>query len=133
MSSAAAKKTTTEILSLSALRSEIRLPVPAGLDPAPHFRRACCSSRRRVAALSADTSLASEQGITTVRSYLSLPVAKLGLIVFIWAFRASLLRRHPLPLLDLNKGIELPWARRHELTWSWPPHPADALLRVAHM
>jgi succinate dehydrogenase / fumarate reductase cytochrome b subunit len=46
-----------------------------------------------------------------VRSYLAMPIAKLGLLLFIWAYAHHFCAGIRFLLLDLNKGIELPQAR----------------------
>ncbi|HYR33734.1 MAG TPA: succinate dehydrogenase, cytochrome b556 subunit [Burkholderiales bacterium] len=112
MSSAAAKKPRPKYLSLSALLFEIRLPVPGWVSILHRISGALLFFPFAAWLLYLlDTSLASEQGYNHVRSYLSLPVAKLGLIVFIWAFAHHFCAGIRYLLLDLNKGIELPRAR----------------------
>jgi len=60
-----------------------------------------------------DTSLASERGFQHVKvDYLGSPLAKLGLIVFVWAYLHHFFAGIRFLLLDLNKGIELVPARR---------------------
>ena len=60
-----------------------------------------------------DTSLASEQGFARVKDhYLQLPVVKLALIVFVWAYAHHFCAGIRFLLLDLNMGIELAPARR---------------------
>jgi len=113
MSTAAAKRARPKYLHLSAILFEIRLPVPGFV-----------SILHRVSGLLLflpfaawllyllDTSLASEQGFARVHDYLRLPVVKLGLIVFIWAYAHHFCAGIRFLLLDLNKGIELAPARR---------------------
>ena len=113
MSSAAAKKARPKYLSLTALLFEIRLPLPGWV-----------SILHRVSGLLLffpltawllyllDASLASEQGFQHVRdTYLQLPVAKLGLLVFVWAFSHHFCAGIRFLLLDIDKGIELKAAR----------------------
>lgn len=112
MSSAAAKKPRPKYLSLPALLFEIRLPITAW-----------CSGMHRISGALLvlpftawllyllDTSLASEQGYNHVRSYLSLPIAKLGLLVFIWAYAHHFCAGIRALFLDLNKGIDIHHAR----------------------
>jgi succinate dehydrogenase / fumarate reductase, cytochrome b subunit len=57
-------------------------------------------------------SLASEAGFGHIKNYLSMPLAKLGLLVFIWAYCHHFCAGIRYLLLDLNKGIELQIARR---------------------
>ena len=112
MSTAAAKRARPKYLHLSAILFEIRLPVPGFV-----------SILHRVSGLLLflpfaawllyllDTSLASEQGFARVHDYLRLPVVKLGLIVFIWAYAHHFCAGVRFLLLDLNKGIEAKPAR----------------------
>ena len=58
-----------------------------------------------------DASLASEQGFARVKSYMGLPLVKLGLIVFVWAFCHHLCAGIRFLFLDIDKGIELKSAR----------------------
>src|SRR5215831_9735618 len=87
-SSAAAKKARPKYLSLPALLFEIRLPLPGWV-----------SILHRISGLLLffpfaawllyllDTSLVSQEGFDRIRNtYLQLPVVKLALLVFIWAF-----------------------------------------------
>ena len=113
MSSAAAKKARPKYLSLSALLFEIRLPVP-GWVSILHRVSGALLFFPFVAWLLylLDASLASESGFEHVKTYLSLPVAKLGLLVFIWAYCHHFCAGIRYLFLDLNKGIELQTARR---------------------
>ena len=117
MASASAKKIRPKYLSLPALLFEIRLPVPGWV-----------SILHRVSGLllffpfaawllyMLDTSLASEQGFQKVRShYLELPLVKLGMLVFIWAFAHHFCAGIRFLLLDINRGIELRQARLSSL------------------
>jgi succinate dehydrogenase / fumarate reductase cytochrome b subunit len=113
MSSAAAKKARPKYLSLTALLFEIRLPLPGWV-----------SILHRVSGLLLffpltawllyllDASLASEQGFQHVRdTYLKLPVAKLGLLVFVWAFSHHFCAGIRFLFLDIDRGVELKAAR----------------------
>ena len=113
MSTAAAKKSRPKYLSLFALLFEIRMPVTAW-----------CSGMHRISGallvfpLTAwllyllDMSLASEQGYNHVCDvYLKHPIAKLGLLFFIWGYAHHFCAGIRYLLLDLNKGIELKPAR----------------------
>ena len=112
MSSAAAKKPRPKYLSLSALLFEIRLPVTAWASGLHRI-----SGMLLVLPFVAwllyllDTALASEQGFRHVQSYLGMPLAKLGLIVFIWAYAHHFFAGIRFLLLDLNKGVEIHRAR----------------------
>ena len=112
MSSAAAKKPRPKYLSLSALLFEIRLPAPAWVSGLHRLSGALLFFPFAAWLLYLlDTSLASEQGFTHVRSYLAMPIAKLGLLVFIWAYAHHFCAGIRFLFLDLNKGIALPQAR----------------------
>jgi succinate dehydrogenase / fumarate reductase cytochrome b subunit len=112
MSSAAAKKQRPKYLSLPAILFQIRLPLPGWVSILHRL-----SGALLVFPLVAwllyllDVSLASEAGFQKVKSYLELPLAKLGLIVFIWAYCHHFCAGIRYLLLDLNKGIELRAAR----------------------
>src|SRR5882672_11241744 len=107
MPSAAAKKLRPKFLSLPAILFQIRLPLPGWVSILHRISGALLFFPFAAWLLYLlDTSLASEQGYNHVRSYLSLPVAKLGLIVFIWAFAHHFCAGIRYLLLDLNKGIE---------------------------
>ena len=112
MSSAAAKKPRPKYLSLSALLFEIRLPVTAWSSGLHRI-----SGALLVLPFSAwllyllDTALSSEQGYRHVQSYLAMPVAKLGLVVFVWAFAHHFFAGIRFLLLDLNRGVEIHRAR----------------------
>jgi succinate dehydrogenase / fumarate reductase cytochrome b subunit len=58
-----------------------------------------------------DASLASEQGFEETRSYLQLPLVKLGVLVFIWSYAHHFCAGIRFLLLDINRGIELRQAR----------------------
>jgi succinate dehydrogenase / fumarate reductase cytochrome b subunit len=112
MSSAAAKKPRPKYLSLSALLFEIRLPVPGWVSILHRISGALLFLPFAAWLLYlVDTSLATEQGYNHVRAYLAMPIAKLGLIVFIWAFAHHFCAGIRYLFLDLNKGIDLPQAR----------------------
>jgi len=112
MSSAAAKKPRPKYLSLFALLFEIRLPAPAWVSGLHRISGALLFFPLAAWLLYLlDTSLASEQGFNHVRDYLRLPVAKIGLLLFIWAYAHHFCAGIRFLLLDLNKGINLPQAR----------------------
>jgi succinate dehydrogenase cytochrome b subunit len=112
MSSAAAKKQRPKYLSLSAILFQIRLPLPGRVSI---LHRA--SGALLVFPFTAwllyllDVSLRSEQGFSHVREYLSVPLAKLGVLVFVWAACHHFCAGIRYLALDLNKGIELRPAR----------------------
>ena len=59
-----------------------------------------------------DTSLASEQGFAHVRDgYLASPIAKLAILVFVWAYAHHFCAGIRFLLIDMNKGVDLPQAR----------------------
>lgn len=113
MTSAAAKKPRPKYLSLTALLFEIRLPLPGWV-----------SIFHRVSGLLLffpftawllyllDASLVSQEGFDRVRGhYLQLPLVKLTLLVFIWAFCHHLCAGIRFLFLDMDKGMDLKTAR----------------------
>src|SRR5262249_46344492 len=58
-----------------------------------------------------DASLRSEQGFSRIREYLGMPLAKLGLLVFLWAGCHHFCAGVRFLAMDLSKGIELRPAR----------------------
>jgi succinate dehydrogenase / fumarate reductase cytochrome b subunit len=112
MSTAATKKTRPKYLSLTALLFEIRLPLPGWVSILHRISGALlffpfCAWLLYLL----DASLASEAGFEHIKSYLGLPLAKLGLLVFIWAYCHHFCAGIRYLFLDLNKGIELRTAR----------------------
>lgn len=111
--STAAKKIRPKYLSLPALLFEIRLPIPGRVSILHRVSGALLFFPFAAWLLYLlDTSLASEAGFEHVRGYLLLPVAKLGALVFIWAYCHHFCAGIRYLFLDLNKGIELAPARR---------------------
>ena len=114
--SAAAKKPRPKYLNLPAITYEIRLPLPGRVSILHRI-----SGILLVFPLAAwllymlDASLASEQGFARVLGYLRLPLVKIGLIVFVWAYCHHLCAGIRFLLLDLDKGIELKQARASAL------------------
>jgi succinate dehydrogenase / fumarate reductase cytochrome b subunit len=113
MSSAAAKKARPKYLSLPALLFEIRLPLPGWISILHRI-----SGLLLFFPLAAwllyllDASLASEQGFEKVRShYLQLPVVKLGLLLFVWAYAHHFCAGIRFLFLDIDKGVDLKTAR----------------------
>jgi succinate dehydrogenase / fumarate reductase cytochrome b subunit len=113
MSSAAAKKARPKYLSLPALLFEIRLPLPGWISILHRI-----SGLLLFFPLAAwllyllDASLASEQGFERVRShYLQLPVVKLALLVFVWAYAHHFCAGIRFLFLDIDKGLDLRTAR----------------------
>ena len=113
MPSAAAKKQRPKYLSLPAILFEIRLPLPGWVSILHRV-----SGALLVFPLTAwllyllDASLASEQGFAHVRDdYLQQPLAKAGLLLFVWAFAHHFFAGIRYLLLDIDKGIELRPAR----------------------
>ena len=108
MSSTAAHKPRPKYLNLA----QIRLPLPGWVSI---FHRV--SGALLVFPFTAwllymlDVSLASEAGFRAVEGYLRLPLVKLGMLVFIWAFCHHFCAGIRYLLLDLNKGVELRPAR----------------------
>src|SRR3954468_5325140 len=86
MSSAAAKKQRPKYLSLAAILFQIRLPLPGWgsiLHRVSGARLAVPFAAGALCLL--DACLRSEQGFSRIREYLDMPLAKLGLVVFLWA------------------------------------------------
>src|SRR5687767_8084061 len=112
MSTAAAKKQRPKYLSLSAILFQIRLPVPARVSILHRI-----SGTLLVFPFAAwllyllDASLRSEEHFARIGDYLDMPLAKLGLIVLIWAYCHHFCAGLRYLVLDLNKGIELRPAR----------------------
>lgn len=108
MSSTAANKPRPKYLNLV----EIRLPLPGWVSILHRI-----SGALLVFPFAAwlfyllDVSLASEAGFKATLAYLELPLVKLGMLVFIWAFCHHFCAGIRYLLLDLNKGIELRQAR----------------------
>jgi succinate dehydrogenase / fumarate reductase, cytochrome b subunit len=113
MASASSKKIRPKYLSLPAILFEIRLPVPGWVSILHRISGALLFFPFAAWALYLlDTSLQSEQGFQYVRSqYLELPVVKLGMLVFIWAYCHHFCAGIRYLFLDLDKGIELRTAR----------------------
>jgi succinate dehydrogenase cytochrome b subunit len=114
MSTVSAKKPRPKYLSLSALLFEIRLPVMAWVSGMHRISGALLFFPFAAWLLFLlDKSLASEQGFEHVKTdYLGSPLAKLGLVVFVWAFLHHFFAGIRCLLLDLNMGIDLAPARR---------------------
>jgi len=112
MSSAAAKKQRPKYLSLPAILFQIRLPLPGWVSILHRVSGALLVFPFAAWALYLlDTSLRSEQGFSHVREYFGMPLAKLGLVVFLWAGCHYFCAGIRYLMLDLNKGIELRPAR----------------------
>ena len=128
MSSAAAKKTRPKYLSLSALLFEIRLPSTAWVSGLHRISGALLFFPFAAWLLYLlDTSLASEQGFARVHDqYLTHPVAKLALIVFVWSYAHHFCAGIRFLLLDLNKGIEKESAK----TWAYVVFAASTLITI---
>jgi succinate dehydrogenase / fumarate reductase cytochrome b subunit len=113
MSSAAAKKVRPKYLNLRAILFEIRLPLPGWVSILHRISGAALVFPFTAWLLyMLDASLASEAGFRAIAGYLELPLVKLGMLVFIWAFSHHLCAGIRFLVLDLNRGIELAPARR---------------------
>ena len=116
MSSAAARKARPKYLSLRALLLEIRLPMPGWVSILHPISGALLLFPFAAWLLyMLDSSLLSESHFEKVKEYLRLPLVKLGMLVFIWAYCHHLCAGIRFLLLDLNKGIDLQSARRSSL------------------
>jgi succinate dehydrogenase / fumarate reductase cytochrome b subunit len=113
MASASAKKIRPKYLSLPALLFEIRLPVPGWVSILHRISGALLFFPFTAWVLFLlDTSLQSAQGFHYVRNeYLALPLVKLGMLVFIWAYCHHTCAGIRYLFLDLDKGIDLRTAR----------------------
>ena len=112
MSSAAAKKQRPKYLSLPAILFQIRLPLPGRVSILHRVSGALLVFPFMAWLLYLlDVSLRSDQGFSHIREYLAMPVAKLGLVVFLWAACHHFCAGIRYLALDLNKGIELKPAR----------------------
>jgi succinate dehydrogenase / fumarate reductase cytochrome b subunit len=113
MPSAVAKKARPKYLSLPAILFEIRLPLPGWV-----------SILHRISGLLLffpvtawllyllDTSLASEQGFDSVRGgYLQLPVVKLAMVLFVWAYCHHFCAGIRFLFLDVDVASDLRAAR----------------------
>src|SRR6266581_2000121 len=105
MASASAKKLRPKYLSLPALLFEIRLPLPGWISILHRI-----SGALLVFPLAAwllyllDSSLASEEGFNHIKDhYLQAPLAKAGLLVFIWAYCHHFCAGIRFLLLDINQ------------------------------
>jgi succinate dehydrogenase / fumarate reductase cytochrome b subunit len=112
MSSAAAKKQRPKYLSLPAILFQIRLPLPGWVSILHRISGALLVFPFAAWMLYLlDVSLRSEQGFAHVGEYARMPLAKLGLLVLIWAYCHHFCAGIRYLLLDLNLGIELRPAR----------------------
>ena len=108
MASASAKKIRPKYLSLPALLFEIRLPVPGWVSILHRISGALLFFPFAAWLLYLlDTSLASEQGFNLIRErYLALPLVKLGMLLFIWAYCHHFCAGIRYLFLDLDKGVD---------------------------
>jgi succinate dehydrogenase cytochrome b subunit len=113
MASASAKKIRPKYLNLPAILFEIRLPVPGWVSILHRVSGALLIFPFLAWLLYLlDASLASEPGFEKIRTeYLQMPLAKLGLLVFVWAYCHHFLAGIRYLFLDLNVGIDLQKAR----------------------
>ena len=112
MSSAAAKKQRPKYLSLPAILFQIRLPLPGWVSILHRVSGALLVFPFAAWALYLlDVSLRSEQGFSRIREYMGMPLAKLGLLVFLWAGCHHFCAGIRYLALDLNLGIALRPAR----------------------
>jgi succinate dehydrogenase / fumarate reductase cytochrome b subunit len=112
MSSAAAKKQRPKYLSLPAILFQIRLPLPGWVSILHRISGALLVFPFTAWALYLfDASLRSEPGFVRIQQYLAMPLAKLGLLVLIWAASHHFFAGIRYLVLDLNKGIALRPAR----------------------
>jgi succinate dehydrogenase / fumarate reductase cytochrome b subunit len=112
LASASAKKIRPKYLSLSAILFQIRLPVPGWVSILHRVSGALLVIPFTAWGLyMLDVSLRSAEGFQSIARYFELPLVKLGMIVFIWAYCHHLCAGIRYLFLDLDKGIELRPAR----------------------
>ncbi len=112
MSSAAAKKQRPKYLSLAAILFQIRLPLPGWVSILHRVSGALLVFPFTAWMLYLlDASLRTPEDFARIREYLGLPLAKLGLLVLIWACCHHFCAGLRYLLLDLNAGVELRPAR----------------------
>jgi succinate dehydrogenase / fumarate reductase cytochrome b subunit len=112
MSSAAAKKQRPKYLSLAAILFQIRLPLPGWVSILNRVSGALLVFPFVAWLLYLlDASLRSAEDFARIREYLSMPLAKLGLIVLIWAYCHHLCAGVRYLIIDLNLAVELRPAR----------------------
>jgi len=112
MSSTAAKKQRPKYLSLPAILFQIRLPLPGWVSILHRVSGALLVFPFTAWLLYLlDASLRSEQGFSHVREYLGMPLAKLGLLVLLWAACHHFCAGIRYLALDLNRGVALRPAR----------------------
>jgi succinate dehydrogenase / fumarate reductase cytochrome b subunit len=112
MSSAAAKKQRPKYLSLPAILFQIRLPLPGKVSILHRVSGALLLFPFTAWLLYLlNASLSSEQAFAHIQDYLRTPLAKLGLLVLVWAYCHHFCAGIRYLLLDLNKGVELRPAR----------------------
>ncbi len=112
MASASAKKIRPKYLSLPAILFQIRLPVPGWVSILHRISGALLVIPFTAWALYLlDVSLRSEEGFRSIARYFELPLVKLGMLLFIWAYCHHLCAGIRYLFLDLDKGIELRPAR----------------------
>jgi succinate dehydrogenase / fumarate reductase, cytochrome b subunit len=112
MSSAAAKKQRPKYLSLAAILFQIRLPVPGWVSILNRVSGALLVFPFTAWILYLlDASLRSPEEFARIGEYLALPLAKLGLLLLIWACCHHFCAGLRYLLIDLNAGVELRPAR----------------------
>jgi succinate dehydrogenase / fumarate reductase cytochrome b subunit len=112
MSTAAAKKQRPKYLSLSAILFQIRLPLPGWVSILHRVSGALLVFPFTAWILYLlDASLRSPEDFARIREYLAMPLAKLGLLLLIWACCHHFCAGLRYLILDLNQGVELRPAR----------------------
>ena len=112
MSTAAAKKQRPKYLSLAAILFQIRLPLPGWVSILHRVSGALLVFPFTAWMLYLlDASLRAPEDFARIREYLGLPLAKLGLLVLVWACCHHFCAGLRYLLLDLNAGVELRPAR----------------------
>ncbi len=115
MSNAAAGKRRPKYLNLRALLFEIRLPLPGWISILHRVSGALLFAAPVWLLYLLDRSLASAQGFEHIKHYVSFPIVKLALLVLVWAYCHHFCAGIRFLLLDLDRGLDRPAARRSSL------------------
>ncbi|MGD9953085.1 MAG: succinate dehydrogenase, cytochrome b556 subunit [Burkholderiales bacterium] len=112
MANATLRKPRPKYLSLTAILFEIRLPLPGWVSILHRVSGLLLFLSGVWLLFMLDRSLASESGFEAMRRYADLWPVKLSLLVIVWAYCHHLCAGIRFLFLDLDKGGDLPVARR---------------------
>ena len=112
MANATTRKPRPKYLNLTALLFEIRLPLPGWVSILHRVSGLLLFLSGVWLLFMLDRSLASESGFESMRRYADLWPVKLSLLVIVWAYCHHLCAGIRFLFLDLDKGGDLPVARR---------------------